>query len=73
MGNICSCDDSSASQINDFSDKSKDPRISELNQHLRIMEQKLISNLSSIEDFKLLLTETKKAKIFVLLIFMAGN
>jgi len=27
------------------------------------MEQKLISNLSSIEDFKLLLTETKKEPV----------
>lgn len=39
---------------------SKDPRLVELQTHLKILDAKLNSNMNSIEDFKALLVETKK-------------
>lgn len=39
----------------------KDPRLQDLCTHLKLLESKLNSNLTSIEDFKQLLVETKKA------------
>ena len=38
----------------------KDPRLLELQTLIKILETKLVSNLSSVEDFKYLLIETKK-------------
>ena len=38
----------------------KDPRLQDLCTHLKMLESKLNSNLTSIEDFKQLLVESKK-------------
>ena len=66
MGNICSCDESGARdsiQANILQEealKRKDPIIQELYQHLRLINQKLENNLSSIDDFSHLLIFSKK-------------
>ena len=66
MGNICSCDESGARdtiQANILQEealKRKDPIVQELYQHLRLINQKLENNLSSIDDFGHLLIESKK-------------
>jgi hypothetical protein len=41
----------------------KDPRLVELQTHLKILDAKINSNMSSIEDFKVLLVETKKEHV----------
>ena len=38
----------------------RDPRLHELMTHIKILEAKLNSNLSAVEDFRELMTETKK-------------
>jgi hypothetical protein len=41
----------------------RDPRLADLSTHIRILDAKLNSGMSSIEDFKQLLIETKKEPI----------
>lgn len=41
----------------------KDPRLSDLSTHLKILDAKLNSGLTTIEDFEQLLIETKRDTI----------
>jgi len=41
----------------------KDPRLADLSTHIRILDAKLNSGITSIDDFKQLLLETKKEPI----------
>ena len=64
MGNICSCDESGARDtiqgniLHEEAMKRKDPIIQELYQHLRLINQKLENNLTSIDDFSHLLIQS---------------
>ena len=62
MGALCNCDAKSQSQNSMYQGLShiRDPRLADLSTHIKILEAKLNSNISAIDDFKQLLIETKK-------------
>ena len=65
MGGLCNCNAKNEASISQFTPiVHLDPRLSELQTMLKILDSKLNSNLTSIEDFKLLLSETRKEPIF---------
>jgi len=41
----------------------RDPRLADLSTHIKILDAKLNSGMTSIDDFRQLLTETKKETI----------
>ncbi|CDW80328.1 UNKNOWN [Stylonychia lemnae] len=65
MGGICNCDaKTSNNQYNNFTfSQMRDPRLSDLLTHLKILDSKLNSGLTTIEDFEQLLIETKKESV----------
>ena len=62
MGALCNCDAKSQSSSSMFQGLShlRDPRLADLSTHIKILEAKLNSNITAIEDFKQLLIETMK-------------
>jgi len=60
MGNICSCDDDAHHiPTSTIMDQKRDPAISDLLTHLKHVDDKLKSNLVSIDDFLHLLNHSK--------------
>ena len=65
MGALCNCNarsQNSHNQLFSFPNM-RDPRLADLSTHIRILDAKLNSGMTSIEDFKQLLIETKKEPI----------
>ncbi len=64
MGALCNCNAKSehSNPLHALSHL-KDPRLSDLSTHIRILDAKLNSGISSIEDFKQLLVETRKEPV----------
>jgi hypothetical protein len=62
MGALCNCDAKNPSLHSGLT-HIRDPRLADLSTHIRIIEAKLNSNISAIEDFRFLLIETKKESV----------
>ena len=54
MGGICNCNQKvdNVSGMHAFNSLIRDPRLAELQTHLKIVDAKLSSNLNSIDDFR---------------------
>lgn len=64
MGALCNCDAKTSNNHSLYTFPSmKDPRLADLSTHIKILDAKLNSGITSIEDFKQLLIETKKEPI----------
>lgn len=64
MGALCNCDAKSTTSSSLYTFPSmRDPRLADLSTHIKILDAKLNSGITSIEDFKHLLIETKKEPI----------
>ncbi len=62
MGNLCNCTErsgtGSAATLPDTPFHLRDPRLIDISTHLKILDSKLNSNLTLIDDFIQLLTES---------------
>ena len=52
MGALCGCEHKNSNMNTQGLPMIKDPRLVELSTHLKILDSKLNTNISSIEDFK---------------------
>jgi len=65
MGALCDCNSRSQNATNSLFSfpNMRDPRLADLSTHIRILDAKLNNGIESIDDFRALLSETKKETI----------